>query len=116
MAKFDHNQPDPILRNMSHSIPAIWLVPAVALVLGVLPLPYAYYPLLRIIVCIAAGFLVWKEYKLREASLSGFTFAFGAVAIIFNPIAPIYLTKFIWSFLDIVAAVVFVSHWWRCRI
>ena len=59
--------------------------------------PYGYYQLLRWVVCAAAIFVLvatitWKSYWA--------CWAFGVVAITFNPILPIHLSREIWQILD----------------
>ena len=46
---------------------AIWLVPAVALLIALAPLPYGYYTLLRIIICGAAAFIAYSIYQRQQA-------------------------------------------------
>lgn len=89
--------------------PAVWIATAVMLVLAVLPLPYGYYTALRIVVCGAAGFLV---YQLWNQDGSFWLFGFFAVAILFNPLIPIHLTKAIWQPIDLGTAAYFAAHWW----
>ena len=97
------------MRNNVHS--AVWIAPAVMLVLAVLPLPYGYYTALRIVVCGAAGFLVY-QLSGENGDFSFWLFGFFGIAVLFNPIIPIHLTKAIWQPIDLGAAGYFVAHWW----
>jgi len=73
------------------AIPAIW--------------PYGYYILLRWIVTASAIFLIWIAYDLKKTF---WLFLMGIVAILFNPIIPVYLDKGTWVIIDFVVAVLFL--------
>ena len=74
---------------------------AVLLCLGVLSLPYVYYTLLRIIVTISA---IINVYTFLEESNMEKVYLFGFLAILFNPLIPIYLGKELWILIDLAAA------------
>lgn len=65
--------------------------------------PYAYYQLMRIVVCIAAALAAYHAYK---TSRTGWVWVLGATAILFNPIAPIHLDKESWVVPDLIGAIV----------
>lgn len=67
--------------------------------------PYGYYILLRWIVSISAGILTYKYY---EQKIQLWMIVFGIVAILFNPIAPIYLDKELWVMIDLLTAILFM--------
>jgi len=77
---------------------------AVLLLIALLPLPYFYYQLLRIVVIVAAAIYAYKFYKDNQMAK---VITFGIIALIWNPIFPIYMDKSVWMILDIVGAVVF---------
>ena len=87
-----------------------WKIPAILLIAAVLPLPYGYYPFLRLIVFAASAFLAFKEYKGASNSLNSYAIIFGVMAILFNPILPIFLPKVIWIVIDLACAATFVGH------
>ncbi len=83
------------------------LITAHLLFLGIFNLPIGYYTFLRIVVTISAVLLVINEYK---EGLGVWTIIFGAVAILYNPIIPIYLnSKTGWSFIDFWCGILFFS-------
>lgn len=90
------------------------LIPAVALMLALLPWPYAYYQLLRVVVTVWAVALAWDQYRLAK-SWTPWVFAFAAVGVLFNPIAPIYLSREVWAVFDLLGAGLFagfcVGYW-----
>jgi ABC-type Fe3+-siderophore transport system permease subunit len=63
--------------------------------------PYGYYTLLRWIVCASVGYLLYVAYDLRKTP---WVWIFGAIAVLFNPIIPIYLTKSTWAPIDAISA------------
>lgn len=90
--------------------PTLCFVPAILLFLALLPFPYGYYILLRLGVGIAAGFLTYDEYRLR-GRVSGWTVALAIVALLFNPIIPVHLTREIWVPINIATGLMFLLHW-----
>ena len=77
---------------------------AVLLLLAVLPLPYFYYQLLRIVVTLIAAV---NAYKFYEDNQMAWVLVFGIIALIWNPIFPIYMDKSVWMISDIIGAGVF---------
>ncbi|MEX0451054.1 DUF6804 family protein [Spiribacter sp. 218] len=74
---------------------------AALLVIAIAPLPYAYYELLRFIVCGTFGYLAYLTIT-RQAHLH--TAIFSVSAVLFNPLIPIYLGKEVWVVVDAAAA------------
>lgn len=87
----------------------VWIVPTVALIAAMADLPYGYYTLLRITVTICAGVIAYTTYQ-RRGTLTPGVILFGGIALLFNPIVPVHLTKEIWAPIDIAVAIVFVVH------
>ena len=75
------------------------------LILAIPRLPYGYYIFLRWVVSATALFSVWAAYECKRKS---WVFVMGGVAILFNPIIPVYLTKETWIVIDFIVAVVFL--------
>jgi hypothetical protein len=94
-----------------HGLPAaIFFVPAIALLIALVPLPYGYYTLLRIVVCGAAGFIAYREYA-TAGHFTPWVWLMVGLAVLFNPLIPIYLTREIWAPIDIFAAIMFLVYW-----
>lgn len=94
-----------------HTYPSI-----VAIILLVWALdrhPYAYYTLLRWVTCgsAVAGFIVAVQ-----ENLVAWCWIMGMVALLFNPIIPIHLTREIWQPIDIAAAAVFLVSIFLLRV
>jgi len=75
------------------------------LLLAIPRLPYGYYILLRWVVSLTALFSTWVAY---EYKYKFWVFMMGGIAILFNPIIPVHLTKGIWVVTDIVVAILFL--------
>ena len=67
--------------------------------------PYGYYTLLRWITCTASILVAFQAF---EKNTDWAKIAFIIIAILFNPLAPIYLSRSIWIPLDIVTAILFI--------
>jgi hypothetical protein len=83
-------------------------IPAAVLFIGVFPLPIGYYTLLRLVVTAAAAYIAYDTFQ--KDKQSGWIWVFGFVAILFNPLIPIYLNKELWMIIDFAAAVLFIVY------
>ena len=78
------------------------------LILAMLELPIGYYTFLRIIIFIGAIFVMIDDFKIQNEITFSVLF-FGTIAILFNPITPIYFNnKDIWMVIDIIVAISFI--------
>lgn len=76
------------------------------LLLALADLPIGYYTFLRIVVTIGAIGIIINEL---QDSLSFWVIIFGIIAILFNPLLPIYLNdKSAWMPIDIICAILFL--------
>lgn len=91
--------------------PAVWLVPTALLLLAILPWPYGFYNLLRLAVCAVSAWLAYEQWK-HDNAASGWMVALSAVALLYNPVIPIHLTREIWIVLNLISAGVFLGHLW----
>lgn len=66
--------------------------------------PSDFYILLRWAIFISSIIVAYGFYK---SKIMAWTFIFGAVAFLFNPIAPMYLGKSTWVIFDFIGAVLF---------
>ncbi|HSW69787.1 MAG TPA: DUF6804 family protein [Gammaproteobacteria bacterium] len=87
----------------------IWLIPAILSIIALAKLPYGYYQFLRIVICIAASYLIYREYNLNNV-LNIWSAVFALLAILFNPIIPIHLPREVWGFFNVACAIAFIMH------
>lgn len=79
---------------------------AALILIGLGPLPIGYYTLLRWAVCIAA---IWIAVLASQNGRGSWLFLLVPVAILFNPIIPVYLmTRAAWAPWDMATAVILV--------
>ena len=79
------------------------IIAAAMLMIATLPWPIEFYTLLRIVVCAAAAYSAYCFFD-KKIPQTGFILVL--IAVIWNPLLPIYLyDKFIWILLDICAAI-----------
>lgn len=81
--------------------PIIYIVSGI-LFLGIMPLPYDYYTILRIVVCV---FFIWSAFIAFEKKIEIFPWIFCTLAILFNPLMKIHLSKPIWMVMDASTAI-----------
>lgn len=82
--------------------PIIYIT-VILLIIATLPLLYGYYTLLRIIV---TAVFTWAAYITYERHHKILPWLLMAIAILFNPLIKIYLSKSIWIIVDISVAVI----------
>ena len=82
---------------------ALPLLIAITMLLLAIPniWPYSYYQVLRWVVAATAAFAAYEAFGRGKA---GWTCVLAGVAILFNPIAPIFLDKSTWIVLDLLVA------------
>lgn len=86
----------------------IFIIPVALLLIGIADMPIGYYSFLRIVVCLSSGVIAYGSYSLEEKINFGAAL-FGIIALLFNPIFPIYLQdKELWTTIDILSAISFI--------
>ena len=79
---------------------------AIAMLIGALwNFPFVYYQLMNWVVVGASLVTVEQAYQRKNATLA---WLFALVAVVFNPLAPLYLRADVWHVADITASVLFV--------
>jgi hypothetical protein len=77
---------------------------AIMLFLALARLPYGYYTLLRFVVCGTTAYGVYVTSTDRKQP--GWAWAFGIIAVVFNPLIPVHLNRDAWAVIDILVALV----------
>lgn len=68
---------------------------------------YGYYQILRWVICGVTGYSAYLAYENKR---NVWTWIFGIIAVLFNPISPIHLDRETWSIINIIiAAIIFTS-------
>ena len=81
---------------------SLLIIAIIMLLVAIFPLPYNYYPVLRVVVTASALFAAFYFFD-KDDIQSGVVLVL--IALLWNPILPIYLSKALWIPLDIVAAI-----------
>lgn len=71
----------------------------------VFKMPYGYYQLVRWIVCAGFVYFAYKEYELKNTIV---LIICGVVAVLFNPLKPIYFKKESWLPIDLAIAIALI--------
>lgn len=77
-------------------------IAAAMLFIGVAPLPYGYYMLLRLVATIVFAWAAYVTYEREEEVLP---WILGVIALLFNPLIPIHLPKEVWMAVDLGAGI-----------
>ena len=85
-----------------------WIAPLVVMGIGLFPMPYGYYFLSRLVVCICA---IYYTVQLNSQSETTLVWVFGFFAFLYNPIIPIHLgSKGLWFIANLITAGVFIAN------
>lgn len=83
----------------------VLLLTSALLIVALFELPIGYYTFLRIVVTIVSIGVLINEFP---KGINTSVIVFGVIAILFNPLIPVYLNdKSAWVPIDIVAGVIF---------
>jgi hypothetical protein len=94
-----------ILKSRPHLIPSIV---AALMLLGALgDWPYGYYQLLRWVICGAGIWVAVTAYNWQKLWA---TWLFGIIAVLFNPLIPIHLSRELWQPIDLICALLFIVN------
>ncbi|WP_394890142.1 DUF6804 family protein [Mesorhizobium sp. AaZ16] len=85
------------------------VIAAVALAAAILPWPYEYYQLMRLVV-FGAG--IYCGFVVRSAD-EKLAYALFFAALVFNPVLPVHLSREIWMPLDLIGAGLFAFTAYR---
>lgn len=84
----------------------VLLTNAIILFIAILQMPGGYYDFLRIAVTVGALLAIISEFK---NGFNGWIVAFAILAVLFNPIEPIYLyKKSAWFLIDLLGGLTFL--------
>ena len=92
-----------LLQKRPHLIPAI--IAAVMLFGALGRWPYGYYQLLRFVVCGVSVYVAYTAYTWQKMWA---VWLFGFIAVLFNPLIPIHLSREAWQPIDSICAILFL--------
>lgn len=89
----------------------LWVVIA-AVGIALLPtLPYGYYLIMRWIVCASSAWLALSSYR---SGREDWTWIWGVIAGVYNPIFPVHANREIWSIVNL--ATIAVAAWYGLKV
>lgn len=75
--------------------------------------PYGFFMLLRIVICGTTAYLAWLAYRYKKEF---WKWAFGFIAILFNPFFPVHLGRELWLLIDLITAVFLIASLFSYKI
>lgn len=81
------------------------IIMAVLLLVCLAPMPYGYYQLVRFIAMVAFAYIAYDYYKLNKVGVS---YAFVALALLFQPFLKIALGRLVWNVVDVAVALMLI--------
>lgn len=90
-----------------------YMLLSVVTLVAILPMPYAYYNLLRVTVFAVLGFSLHCKTRTKEFDL--WFYVKTVVFVLFNPIIPIHFDRFIWAIIDLAVSCIFAYKAWILR-
>lgn len=94
-----------ITAEQSHYRILLSKITAIVLVVAMIPIwPYFFYQLLKFLVFGTAVFCAYLYYKEKNKK---WMWIMIIVAVIFNPINPLYFGHLLWSIVDLIVAILF---------
>lgn len=94
---------------MKNSIKNNWfkIVGIIILLLALGSLPYGYYQFLRWAITIIGAYSAYLAYEQKNIT---WTWIFGLIAILFNPIIPFIFAKDTWQTIDVITAIIIIIN------
>lgn len=83
----------------------VQMIAATLLIVALADHPYDYYTILRFVVCPVAAYGAMRAHRFSQVKWS---WTFGIVAVLFNPIFVVHLQRSTWRCIDAAVAVLFV--------
>ena len=80
----------------------IQIAGAITLLLCLLPLPYGFYAIVRIVTTVISGYLAYVYYSKKRSELA---ITFLIIAIIFQPFFKFGLGREVWLVVDVAVAI-----------
>ena len=99
----------------SSTFPIAQIIAVLMLAWALVPTnPYGYYVLLRVVIC---GISVYLAYQAFDRGRTGWVWTLGIVAVVYNPLIRVHMTREFWSVVNVVTIGIIVATIWtipRC--
>ena len=98
-----------------NSLALFFLIPAGLLIIApLLSFPYGFYTLLRLIITITTGLILYNTYKISKG-INEVSIIFAFILILYNPIFPVHLSKEIWMPINFITAGIYIYGYFRIK-
>lgn len=87
---------------MVNNMKYIKLILSTIFLLCLAPMPYGFYSLIRFVAMIAFAVFAYSYYEKKDNKLA---IVFLSLAVLFQPLLPIYLGRVLWNIVDVIVAV-----------
>ena len=85
----------------------LFIIGIIALIVGIIGMPYGYYFLLKTFLFLFLGKILFDTYK-RKKAFDNFSFFLAALIIIYNPFCSAPLGKYIWTIINVITVILFI--------
>lgn len=98
-----------------NSLALFLLIPAVLLIIAPLvSFPYGFYTLLRLIVSITSGFIIYQSYK-GAGGVNEISIIFALILILYNPFVPVHLSREIWMPINFITSGIYFYGFYKIK-
>ena len=98
-----------------NSLALFLLIPAVLLIIATLvTFPYGFYTLLRLIVSITSGFIIYHSYK-GAGGVNEISIIFALILILYNPFVPVHLSREIWMPINFITSGIYFYGFYKIK-
>jgi hypothetical protein len=83
------------------------------LLLALAPMPYGYYMLLRVLVCIWCLLALQQYFAFNFSRLPLMGWGYVVFLVLYNPLLPMHLGRPLWSLVNLASLLFFVLATWK---
>ena len=93
-----------------NSLSLVLIIPGVLLIIApIISFPYGFYTFLRLVVTISAVIVVVNSLK-NKVGINNISIIFGLIAILYNPLIPIHLSREIWMPINFITSGIYFFY------
>lgn len=98
-----------------NNLKLFFLIPIIFLIIApIISFPYGFYVLLRLVVTVSSGYIIYRAYKYSN-NINSVVVIFSLIFLLFNPIFPVHLSREIWLPLDFLTAGVYGYGYFKVK-
>lgn len=98
-----------------NSLSLVLIIPGVLLIIApIISFPYGFYTFLRLVVTIAAIIVVVSSLK-NKGGVNNISIIFGLIAILYNPLIPIHLSREIWMPINFITSGIYFFYSYKIK-